>query len=146
MSQTVVLTLPEDVLEKYSRGAAAARKPLEEFLTERLLERLPPLGREVSPHSRRPEPPTLPRKEAELLQQINIGFSGEEWTAYHALVAKRRLGTLQPDEQQALIRLTDRLEQANARRIQALAELAQLRQTTLDALMGDLGIHSPGYE
>lgn len=146
MSQTVVIELPDETVVRYQQGAAAARKPLEEFLVDRLVqgELLP--ERKKSFYRQWPESPALSHREAELLQKINIGFSEEEWSIYRSLIAKRRAGTLQPGEQQALIHFSDRREQANAERIQALAELAQIRQTTLDALMADLGIQSPGYE
>jgi hypothetical protein len=44
MTQTVTLQLPEETLQRYRRGATAARKVLEEFLVERLLEAVPPLA------------------------------------------------------------------------------------------------------
>lgn len=152
MSQTVVLDLPEETLARYQKGAAAARKPLEEFLVDCLREVAPPYGAVALKSHGDPsrgktrESRSLPSAEAQLLQQINTGFDEEEWSLYRALIARRRVGTLQPDEQQELIRLTDRLEQANARRIGALAELAQIRQIDLDELMDELGIQSPGYE
>ena len=37
MAQTITLHLPEETLQRYQQGAAAARKPLEEFLVERLV-------------------------------------------------------------------------------------------------------------
>lgn len=158
MSHTVVLDLPEETLLRYQKGAEAARKPLEEFLVDRLKEAAPPYaaGVEVSSaessqvsrsrERRTPESSVLSDTEAELLQDINAGFDEMEWNAYRELIAKRRAGTLQGDEQQELLRFIERREQANVRRIAALAELAQIRGTTLDALMDELGLHSPGYE
>jgi hypothetical protein len=43
MTDTITLALPEDTLQRYQRGAVAARKPLEEFVVERLVEAKPPL-------------------------------------------------------------------------------------------------------
>lgn len=146
MSQTVVIELPDETVVRYQQGAVAARKPLEEYLLERLLQHELLPERIKSSYGRQPEAPVLSQREAELLKKINIGFSEEEWNAYRALIAKRREGTLQPGEQQALIHFSDRREQANAERIQALVALAEIRQTTLDALMAGLGIQSPGYE
>lgn len=158
MSHTVVLDLPEETLLRYRKGAEAARKPPEEFLVDRLKEVAPPYaaGIEVSSvgssrvsgkrEGQTPESSALSDTETELLQEINAGFDEMEWNAYRELIAKRRAGTLQADEQQALIRFIERREQANVRRIAALAKLAQIRETTLDALMDELGLHSPGYE
>ena len=44
MAQSVTLHLPEETLQRYQRGATAARKLLEVFLVERLLETVPPLA------------------------------------------------------------------------------------------------------
>jgi hypothetical protein len=44
MAQTVTLQLPDETLQRYRRGATAARKLLEEFLIERLMEVVPPLA------------------------------------------------------------------------------------------------------
>ena len=82
----------------------------------------------------------LPRKETELLLAINQGLAPELWQRYHELIAKRRAETLTPDERTHLIELSDRIEEANARRMEALIELARLRQTSLEALMDQLGI------
>lgn len=83
---------------------------------------------------------SLPQQEAELLQRINEGLPSETWERYHELIAKRRAETLQPDEHALLIELSDQIEAANARRITHLIELARLRQTSLEALMEQLGI------
>ena len=44
MAQTITLELPDETLQRYRRGATAARKLLEEFLIERLVEAVPPLA------------------------------------------------------------------------------------------------------
>jgi hypothetical protein len=87
--------------------------------------------------------PRLSSEEAQLLAKINLGLLPAEWERYHTLVARRKAETLTPDEQTELISLSDRLEEANARRIGYLAELAQVRHTTLDAVMHELGL-TPG--
>jgi hypothetical protein len=52
MSQAVTLTMPDDVADRYRRGATAARKPLEQFLLERLGESVPPLIDQLPPSLR----------------------------------------------------------------------------------------------
>src|SRR5262249_2307584 len=42
MAPTVTLQLPDEMLQRCQRGATAARKLLEEFLIDRLMEALPP--------------------------------------------------------------------------------------------------------
>jgi len=89
--------------------------------------------------------PRVSETEAQLLQQINQGLPPELWQRYNALLDKRRAETLTPDEQAALIALSDQIEAFNARRIEHLIELARLRQTSLPALMEQLGIKPPAY-
>ncbi len=86
-----------------------------------------------------------PGTEVELLQQINLGISSATWQQYHALVEKRRAETLSPEEHRSLIELSNEIEQANARRMGYVAELARLCRVPLNALMQQLGI-SPGSD
>ena len=90
--------------------------------------------------------PRLPADEAALLQTINQGFSSETWQRYESLKAKRRVGTLTPQEQTELIALSDQMEEMNVRRMESVSQLAHLRKTSIDALMEDLGIKSSLYE
>jgi hypothetical protein len=85
--------------------------------------------------------PVLPRREAELLLNINQSALPVNLQARcDALVAKRQEETLTPGEHEELIRLTDQLDELNVQRLEHLAELARLRQTSLPALMENLGI------
>jgi hypothetical protein len=87
----------------------------------------------------------LTETETALLQQINLGLSPQTWEVYHTLIAKRQAETLTTEEQTRLIEISDCLEQANASRLEALVKLARLRNTSLETLMQELGIHAPGY-
>ena len=44
MAQIITLQLPAETLQRYREGATVARKALEEFLVERLVEVVPPLA------------------------------------------------------------------------------------------------------
>lgn len=83
--------------------------------------------------------------ESELLQQINLGLSSKIWEQYEALIDKRQSETLTPEEHTILIAISNQIEKANARRIQALIALANLRKTSLEIVMSDLGIEVPSY-
>ena len=87
----------------------------------------------------------LREAEARLLQQINEGLPPEMWRRYNELIAKRQAETLTPDEHATLIALSDQIEDLNVRRVESLAELARLRQTSLSELMRQLGIKAPPY-
>lgn len=89
--------------------------------------------------------PYLSKAESELMLKINAGLPVETWRQYHALIAKRNVGTLTNEEQQTLVGLVDQVEIAHARRLGYLLELANLRGTTLDAVMDALGIVKPTY-
>lgn len=84
-------------------------------------------------------------EEAGLLQKIDQGLSPEVQQRYDELTAKRRAETLTPEEHQELLALIDRIEQAGAKRVQALTELAQLRNVSVTTLMAQLGIRPPAY-
>lgn len=91
------------------------------------------------------ETPMLPASESALLQQINIGLSEREWQRYHQLRNRLADETLTPDEQVELLDLTDRIETANVQRVAALIQLAEIRNTSVDALIDQLGIRPAAY-
>lgn len=89
--------------------------------------------------------PSLPKREAELLQQINQGFPLVERQRYNLLNQKLLDETLMPDENQELGLLIEQIERSDVERLTHLIELAQLRGITLDALMDQLGIRRSPY-
>ncbi len=89
--------------------------------------------------------PSLSKDEAALLQQINKRLPPDIQQRYDALIEKRELETLTPEEYQELISLNDQIEMANAERIKAIGELAQLRNVSFTDLMNELGIHPTPY-
>ncbi|MBW4620413.1 MAG: hypothetical protein KME17_13810 [Cyanosarcina radialis HA8281-LM2] len=124
----IALNLSPELEQKLRLEAAKAGIDLDRYIVNTLEERL-------LSHS------TLKKAtEADLLQQINIGFSAETWEQYHHLIAKRHAETLSPEEREDLIYLSDRLEKLNVIRIQALIQLANLRNQPLSDLMPTLGI------
>jgi hypothetical protein len=86
---------------------------------------------------------SLPELEANLLQAINQGLPESTQHRYNELQAKLQNDAIAPAEHQELLRLIDVVEQADAERLQALVELAQLRGVTLPALMAQLGLQPP---
>ena len=90
--------------------------------------------------------PSLPTDiERELLLKINQGLPPIVQTRYDELTAKRRSDTIKAEELQELLGLINLIEKSDAERIRNLAQLAHLRQTSLTALMNDLGIETPPY-
>lgn len=87
--------------------------------------------------------PSLPRREAELLQAINRGLPPTIKHRYAELNGKLADETLTPAEHQELLDLIDQVELANVERIRQLITLAQLRGVDLDILLKQLGIQPP---
>jgi hypothetical protein len=76
------------------------------------------------------------RVEAQLLDKINQGIPSELCAQYQVLRAKREAETLSETEYNTLIQLSNRIAQLGAQRLEALANLAQLRQVSLAQLLG----------
>jgi hypothetical protein len=88
--------------------------------------------------------PSLSRTEAELLRRINHGLPKETRERFRHLVARRRDGSLTAEEQAELLRLVDEVENTDAQRVEALAELAQLRHKPVRVLMEELALRALG--
>ena len=84
--------------------------------------------------------PNVTQTESELLLRINQSLPAMLQQRYNDLVGKRRAEQLTLDEHTELLALTDQIEQAEADRAAALASLAQIRQTSVRAVMQALGL------
>jgi hypothetical protein len=89
--------------------------------------------------------PRLSRAEAELLQIINRATPVDAQQRFDELNRKRRSETLTEEEQNELLQLIDQMEAYDVQRVEALSELARLRQISLKALMEELHIRTPAY-
>ena len=89
--------------------------------------------------------PSLPQNETELLQQINRGLPADIRQRYDALNAKLHDETITPQEHEELLTLIDRIELADAERMQRLVTLARLRGVSIETLMEHLGIRPTTY-
>ncbi len=87
--------------------------------------------------------PRLSQAESELLEKINQGLAARDQHPYDELVAKRETEDLTQDENTEFLRLTNLLEAQNVERMEALAQLARIRRSTLRDLIQDLGIKTP---
>ena len=107
---------------------------------------VPALVRETMTARLRQYDPSRTLTETELLTRINRGFSENFWNRYRQLVAKRRAETMNEEEQQEAIAMSDQLEARNAERLHYLTSLASLRNTTVDKLMQEMGLHPASIE
>jgi hypothetical protein len=88
--------------------------------------------------------PSLSKEESRLLEKINQGLPPDLQQRYDELTARRQAETMTPAEHQELLALIDRIERADAERVQALTELAQRRGISVARLMAELGIRRTG--
>lgn len=86
---------------------------------------------------------SIAKAEAELLQKINQGLAPRLQKRFDELAEKLDLGTLTVQEHQEFLRLTNQIEKQDAKRIELLGRLAEIRQQTLDDVMQKLGIGQP---
>ena len=89
--------------------------------------------------------PSVSQREVELLQQINQRLPLAMRQRYAELNAKLHEETINTGEHQELLALIDQIELGDAKRLQHLVELAQLRGVALDAVMEQLGLGVPVY-
>jgi hypothetical protein len=89
--------------------------------------------------------PSLPQREAELLQQINQALPPTLQQRLDELTARRQAEMLTDEEHQELLQIIEQIEHRDAQRVAHLAELAQLRHVAIRTLMNQLGIHPPAY-
>lgn len=82
----------------------------------------------------------LSPEETELLQRINASLSSLEWERYRALLLKRDAENLTDEEHAELIALSDKIEEANVRRMEAVAELARVRKVTVSKIVTSFGL------
>jgi len=87
--------------------------------------------------------PNLSEREAELLREVYRAKRPGFQERFDELNARRRAFALTPEEHEELLRLVDESEAFTVRRLEALVELAQLRQVPLPALMQQLGLKPP---
>ncbi len=87
----------------------------------------------------------LSRTESELLLKINSGVPEKLQKRYDELIAKRQEMAIDSEEYAELLKLTDRIEKADAKRIEYLIKLARIRKKPLAVVMNELGIRAPEY-
>ena len=85
------------------------------------------------------------KREATLLQKINLPFSPEFWADYKLLKEKRQHQSLSETENAHLTKLAEQIETANAKRMKAVLELAQIHHIPLREMMQKLGINAESY-
>lgn len=102
MSRTVELQLPDETLQRYERGAAAARKELADFMVERLEEVAPPSTEDL-PAPLSHELDAMEELEDETLWEIaQAQLLSHRQRRYESLLSKQTRQALTPSEEKEL--------------------------------------------
>lgn len=131
---TLVLELPPEMEGRVREVAQAEGVDVSALLREATEARL------------RQYDPARTLTEGALLARISRGFPETFWNRYRRLIARRRAETLTRKEQQELIGMSDQMEAWRVERLQYLIKLAEIRQTSLDALIQELGLRPTPVE
>ncbi len=121
---SVTITLPEDLEHRVIEDAARQGLPVEELVNRELRNLWPP--QELS--------------ESKLLMEINDGFPSAFWERYKTLRALLDEHTLTGSDHDEFLKMVNLVEQKQATRLEALAQLAKLRGVTLSTIIRTLGL------
>lgn len=83
---------------------------------------------------------SLPKAEATLLRQINVGLSDDRQARFVELKEKRDKEVLTDLEHAELLTIIDEIEQNDVERMKAVTKLAQLRNLPVRELMQEFGL------
>jgi hypothetical protein len=105
MSQTITLELPDEMLQRYQRGATVAGKLLEEFVVDRLVEAAPLLADDL-PAPLQVELKTLENLDDDSLWQVaRSTLPADQERLYQRLLTKNSQGTITAGEKEKLTAL-----------------------------------------
>lgn len=128
---SLTIELPKSVEQQFRQEASSKGLSLDNYLVQ-VLKQAAQLSQKGKVQKQ--------LSETELLKKINLGITEAEWAIYKHLIGLRREERLTEQEHQELIKLGDKIEKANAQRLEYLFELSQLRGVSLQKVMTDLGI------
>jgi hypothetical protein len=87
--------------------------------------------------------PSASERETTLLMAINQAIPQKLQARYTKMIEKLENETMTPDENKAFLKLVDKMETLNAKRLQFLLELSQLRGVSLETVMSQLHLNTP---
>ncbi len=93
---------------------------------------------------RRDLPESREKREVELIKKVNkTMLTDDEQKRFDELVGKRRDEIISGEELDELLALTEKSESLNVKRLEYLAEIAQIRDTSLREVMKALEVFPP---
>ena len=130
-TETLTIEVPEPLYRRLERLAALSGRPLASLITQTLSASIPPLPDDLPSPARDALMSLEALSDDELWQIVRSGIPEAEYEQFIELRAKRRAGTLGPDEQATLERLTQE------------ADLRTLRKAYAAVLLKWRGHHLP---
>jgi len=123
MSQTITISIPENVYKRFQQVALNVQQPLEEVVIQSIQANLPPSLEDV-PAEWQNEFSRFPKETNERLWQIaREELSPARWKRHKILLKKNQTEALTPREQKELQTLRDQVDWFMFRRSFALALL-----------------------
>lgn len=134
----LTVKIPSEVEANVQRRAAARGVDPQGFVVD-------VLRHQFAPPPKRPAN-TLDAEETRLFQIINKPIPQKTRDLNDELLKKQKRSRLSRFEYDELLRLTNLMEKAQARRIKAVGELAAYRGVDFDDLWDQLGLGTPRHE
>ncbi len=85
--------------------------------------------------------PILDEVEAQLLQNINLGFDSKKWDRLKFLDWKSEFEVLSPEEEVEALELAEAYEEYGVERLKSIGQLAILRGSTIDKVIEQLSLN-----
>lgn len=133
---SLVLQINPSLENRVRQNALRKGVDLSQFIVQFLEQNFP---------EEKPKSKALSKREALLLQKIDLTIPVETWERYHILRAKRQEEIINASEIEEYAAINQQIEVANVKRLASLIELAKIRKISLDELMNQLGL-TPQYD
>ncbi|SRR6266540_1776055 len=105
-TETIPIQVPEALYRRLERLAALTHRPVESLVVQTLSSSIPPLPDDLPPPTRDALTSLEGLSDDDLWQMVRSGMPEVEYEQFTELRAKHRAGTIAPDEQATLDRLT----------------------------------------
>ena len=130
---TITINIDAKLAEAYNQAPALGRKKVSLAVKQALRELV------------EPKAPRLSKKETELFLIINQSLPTDQQKRIEELTEKMEFESITEAEHAELLQLTDAMENAQVKRLKAVAELAKVRNVSLSEMMRQLGLEPGRY-
>ena len=124
---TITINIDLRLAEAYNQAPAPRRKKVLLAIKRALQEPVPT------------KVPRLSKKETGLFLKINQSLPADQQQRIEELTEKMEFESITDAEHAELLRLTDMMESTQVKRLKAVAELAKVRDVSLDEMLRQLG-------